>query len=134
MLKKFQLVWVSRFFKKESTFIIFTLQSLGSTKRSCILKQTCNFKMQICLSMYGHLWTPGAKGVKFNMQRVLALTLTFFPITSPVTSYVQRWALCSNCKISVCEVGGSAREELRKWPPSSPALLLLVKVCERKHR
>ena len=33
--------------------------------------------------------------------------------------------------MSVCEAGGSGREELKKPPPSS-AVLWIVNVCERK--
>ena len=29
-------------------------------------------------------------------------------------------------------MGGSDREELKKYPPSSPAVLSIVNVCERK--
>ena len=33
-------------------FFFLTFQRLVSSKMSCILKQTCSFQMQVCLSMY----------------------------------------------------------------------------------
>ena len=45
---------------------------------------------------------------------------------SPAATYVQRWGLCSNNPanaLSVCEAGGSGSEELKKYPPLSPAVL-----------
>ena len=36
--------------------------------------------------------------------------------------------------LRVCEAGGSGREELKKYPPPSPAVLLFTNVCERKPR
>ena len=48
--------------------------------------------------------------------------------------YMQRWALCSDCPDNVCEVGGSGKEELKKRPSLSPAVLWVVNVRERKPR
>ena len=36
--------------------------------------------------------------------------------------------------LKVCVADGSGREELKKWPSSSPAALSMVKVGERKPR
>ena len=36
--------------------------------------------------------------------------------------------------LSVCEAGGSGSEELKKCPPTSPAVLWLVNVSEKKPR
>ena len=36
----------------------------SGNKRSNILKQTCNFKMQVFLSMYGPFVSPGRKGLR----------------------------------------------------------------------
>ena len=36
----------------------------GGNKRSCVLKQTCSFWLQICLSTSDFLLPPGIKGLK----------------------------------------------------------------------
>lgn len=46
---------------------------------------------------------------------------------SPVTIYVQRWARC----LSVREISGGGREELKTWPSPSPPALWFVNVHEK---
>ena len=53
------------------------------------------------------------------------------PGSSSAASYVQRWALCSNHSAKCLWGGGSGREELKKQPPPSIAVLWIVNVRER---
>ena len=43
-------------------------------------------------------------------------------------------AVITGLCLSVCEAGGSGREELNRYTPPSPAVLWIVDVCERKPR
>ena len=56
------------------------------------------------------------------------------PGSSPATSYVQRWALCSNRPVNVS--GFVERVEVvkrnLKWPTASPAVLWIVNVIWKK--
>ena len=45
----------------------------------------------------------------------------------------KKYNLHSSC-LSVCEAGGSGREELNRFPPPSPAVLWIMNVHETKPR
>ena len=53
------------------------------------------------------------------------------PGSSPIASYVQRWALCSNYPANM-EASGSGSEELKKFSLPSPAVLRFVKNSWKK--
>ena len=42
---------------------IFTPLTTGGNKRSYVLKQTCTFQLQVCLSVYDLLLPPDIKGI-----------------------------------------------------------------------
>ena len=46
-------------------------------KRSCVLKQTCSFKLQVCLSTYDLLLPPGIKGSTFKSICLMAFSKIF---------------------------------------------------------
>ena len=95
--------------------------------------------------------------LKGHWLRARSLVVSDFPSetkgyrSSPAATYVQRWALC--CKrpanVCVCEADGSGREELKKCPPPSTAVLcswmvmkenpdrkkkLLIDIWNQKHK
>ena len=51
-------------------------------------------------------------------------------VVNDLSSETKRSQFCLN----VCAAGGSDREELKKLPPPSPAVLWIVNICERKPR